>query len=268
MAKLKSPLVAYQKRHVVVAGVWVTGAALTEDATVAMVLTGVWFATAGGLAVLAGLHWRCLAVPVVASWLAASMAVGGFLLLTSTVHRVVDEDVVTVPSASGSPSPATGGEPTTGAATAKGPEALSTGRFSADVHPTWGRATLVEKPGGVRALTLTRFETDPGPDLRVYLVPGDGSSVRGALDLGALKGNKGDKGDQQYDVPADAPDGAVVIWCRALSVAFGTPRWPDAPSAGHPPADPLPERGGNQRGSDLTVPNRRRPREGARGCGR
>lgn len=203
----------------VVAGVWVTGAVLTEDGSVAMVLTGVWFATAGGLAVLAGLHWRRLAVPVIASWLLTSMAVGAFLLLTSTVDRVVDEDVVTVPSTSGSPSPTNAGEPTTGAATAKGPQVLSAGLFSAGAHPTRGRATLVEKPGGARALTLTQFETDPGPDLRVYLVPGDGSSARGALDLGALRGNKG---DQQYDVPTDAPDGAVLIWCRAFSVAFGT----------------------------------------------
>jgi len=32
---------------------------------------------------------------------------------------------------------------------------------------------------------------------------------------------KGNKGDQQYDVPPHAPDGAVVIWCRAFTVAFG-----------------------------------------------
>ena len=203
----------------VVAGVWVTGAVLTEDASVAMVLTGVWLATAGGLAVLVGLHWRRLAVPVIASWLVSSMAVGGFLLLTSAVDRVVDENVVTVPRTSGSPSPANAAEPTASAAPAKGPRVLLAGPFSAGAHPTRGQATLVEKPGGARVLTLTQFETDPGPDLRVYLVPGDGSSVSGALDVGALKGNKG---DQQYDVPTDAPDGAVVIWCRAFTVAFGT----------------------------------------------
>ena len=98
---------------------------------------------------------------------------------------------------------------------------LATGDFRDGAHPTEGVATFLQQPDGSRVLTLTRFDTDPGPDLRVYLVPGNGSSVKGAVDLGALKGNKG---DQQYDVPRDAPEGAVVIWCRAFSVAFGSAR--------------------------------------------
>jgi len=99
-----------------------------------------------------------------------------------------------------------------------GPVLLADGRFRDGAHPTSGRAALIERPDGARVVTLTRFDTDPGPDLRVYVVAGDGSSVEGAVDLGALKGNKG---DQQYDVPPHAPDGAVVIWCRAFTVAFG-----------------------------------------------
>ena len=50
-------------------------------------------------------------------------------------------------------------------------------------------------------LTLTNFEVDNGPDLRVYLVAGparDESEVEDFEDLGALKGNKG---NQQYDIP-------------------------------------------------------------------
>ena len=43
---------------VVVAGVWVTGGLLTEDATVAMLLTGVWFAVAGLAAFLLARRWR------------------------------------------------------------------------------------------------------------------------------------------------------------------------------------------------------------------
>ena len=68
-------------------------------------------------------------------------------------------------------------------------------------------------------VTLTQFQTDPGPDVRVYLVPDPGGSIKDAVDLGGLKGNKG---NQQYDVPAGAEAGAVVIWCRAFTVAFGT----------------------------------------------
>ena len=50
-------------------------------------------------------------------------------------------------------------------------------------------------------------------------MPDPGGSVKDAVDLGGLKGNKG---NQQYDVPAGAEAGAVVIWCRAFTVAFGT----------------------------------------------
>jgi Electron transfer DM13 len=71
--------------------------------------------------------------------------------------------------------------------------------------------------GGYLGLT-----TSPGPDLRVRLVPGDSSDggAPRAVDLGALKGNRG---DQQYRIPGDARIGgrSVVIWCRAFSVAFG-----------------------------------------------
>ena len=205
---------------VVVAGVWVTGGLLTEDATAAMLLTGAWFAVAGLAAFLLARWRRPLAIPVLASWLVTSMAVGGVLLWTSTVDKVVDEDVVTAPG-----TPGASAEPTPNPSMTRqddvGPVVLATGDFRDGAHPTEGVATFLQQPDGGRVVTLTRFDTDPGPDLRVYLVPGNGSSVEGAVDLGALKGNKG---DQQYAVPRDAPDGAVVIWCRAFSVAFGSAR--------------------------------------------
>ena len=205
---------------VVVAGVWVTGGLLTEDATAAMLLTGAWFAVAGLAAFLLARWQRRLAIPVLASWLVTSVAVGGFLLWTSTVDQVVDEDVVTAPG-----TPTASAEPTPNPSMTRqddaDPVVLATGDFRDGAHPTEGVATFIQQPDGGRVLTLTRFDTDPGPDLRVYLAQGNGSSVKGAVDLGALKGNKG---DQQYDVPRDAPDGAVIIWCRAFSVAFGSAR--------------------------------------------
>ncbi len=201
---------------VVVAGVWVTGAVLTEDADIAMVLTGLWFGVAGFAAILLARHRRFLAVPVVGAWLVTSAAVGGYLFWTSTVDDIVDENVVRAQSSRALPmTGAASAEPTEAAA----PMLAAEGRFRADAHPTKGVAALIDTANGDRVLTLTRFRTDPGPDLRVYLVPGDGSNVKDAVDLGGLKGNKG---DQQYDVPPDAPDGAVVIWCRAFTVAFGT----------------------------------------------
>jgi hypothetical protein len=76
---------------------------------------------------------------------------------------------------------------------------------------------------GRRVLTLTGFETAAGPDLRVRVAPGpttDGGADD-VTDLGALKGNRG---NQQYELPPEiGGDGAtVIIWCRAFSALFGS----------------------------------------------
>jgi hypothetical protein len=59
----------------------------------------------------------------------------------------------------------------------------------------------------------------------VRIVPGDSSDGgrSGNVDLGALKGNRG---DQQYAIPrrADVAGATVVIWCRAFSASFGSAR--------------------------------------------
>jgi hypothetical protein len=99
--------------------------------------------------------------------------------------------------------------------------ALAKGHFEvADEGSAKGTATLIKKAAGGHVLTLTGFEVANGPDLRVYLVPGDGKDTGDRIDLGGLKGNIG---NQQYDVPADADTAkykTVVIWCRSFSVAF------------------------------------------------
>ncbi len=90
-------------------------------------------------------------------------------------------------------------------------------------HSVTGTATTIRRAKGGRVLTLTNFEVDNGPDLRVYLVAGparDESEVDDFEDLGALKGNKG---NQQYDLPRGldlSRYSTVVVWCRAFSVNF------------------------------------------------
>lgn len=205
---------------VVTFGVWVTGGLVTDDEQVARVLTGVWFAVTGLAALAISWRYRWLAAPVLAGYLLIAVGIGGFLAYTSTVDQVVDERVVVADA------PA---EPSNGAGAAEQGEPenvlLARGDFEAQAHPTTGTASVIETPEG-SVLTLTDFETDPGPDLRVYLVPAGASGVDGGTDLGAMKGNKG---NQQYDVPGAASRGdlsgtRVVIWCRAFSVAFGTAR--------------------------------------------
>ena len=100
---------------------------------------------------------------------------------------------------------------------------LARGSFESVAHSAVGTATAIRTAAGARVLTLTNFEVDNGPDLRVYLVAGparDESEVEDFEDLGALKGNKG---NQQYELPRDIDLGrytTVVIWCRAFSVNF------------------------------------------------
>jgi hypothetical protein len=107
------------------------------------------------------------------------------------------------------------------------PVALLSGRFHSNAHETVGTATVHRLDDGRRILRLTQFETSNGPDVRVYLVAaGDvteeaAAKRAGILDLGAMKGNKG---DQNYEIPAEvdlAKYRAVSIWCRRFGVNFG-----------------------------------------------
>jgi hypothetical protein len=184
---------------IVLVGLWAAGGLLTNDFRASMALTALWFLV---VAVVAGIVW--VRIPGLRAAAAASIAtfvlVGGYLGYASTTDKTVNEVVATGP-------------------------ALLAGSFESRAHETRGSARIVEKAGS-RLLTLTGFATDPGPDLFVYAVPGrtSGDSVDDGTRLGKLKGNKG---DQQYTLPAGfaTREGAtIVIWCRAFSVSFGAAR--------------------------------------------
>jgi hypothetical protein len=105
---------------------------------------------------------------------------------------------------------------------------LASGSFHSVVHDTKGTASVYQLADGKRILRLTNFETSNGPDVHVYLIAAndasDSETVKkaGFLELGSLKGNIG---DQNYDIPADADLAkyrAVTIWCKRFSVNFGT----------------------------------------------
>ena len=182
-------------------GIWVTGGLLTNDFKLAMALTAAWMALAGlACAVVA---WRRpdLRLPVLGAFLLTAAAAGAYLGRSQFVDDVVNERVVAV-----SPAHAL----------------LATGSFEPVAHEARGAARVIRTSEG-RVLTLTGFEVANGPDLRVYVVAGPARSedeVDDFEDLGALKGNKG---NQQYDLPKgvdlDRPH-TVVIWCRAFSVNF------------------------------------------------
>ena len=114
------------------------------------------------------------------------------------------------------------------AAAASRPAALYSGGFHDVAHKSKGTATVFQLPDGKRVLRLTEFETSNGPDVQLYMVAApdarDNATVTSAgfVSLGALKGNKG---DQNYDVPSDVDltkYRSVTIWCRRFGVNFGT----------------------------------------------
>ncbi|WP_330294427.1 DM13 domain-containing protein [Streptomyces sp. NBC_00503] len=142
--------------------------------------------------------------------------------------RAVNEALPTARSApAASPSP---GSATTAAPAPSGPRTLAQGTLISHEHSTTGTAKLIRLPDGSRTLRLEDLDTSNGPDLRVWLT--DAPVKEGAagwrvfddgkyVSLGKLKGNKG---DQNYEIPADlnlAEYSSVTIWCDRFDVSFG-----------------------------------------------
>jgi Electron transfer DM13 len=198
---------------VVALGVWVTGAWISNDFRVSMALTAIWFAIAGAACVALAWRFRPLRVPVLLGYTLSAVGIGLFLGLTTVRDRVVDERVVSAAPATPAPSAGT-------PAPARTVE-LARARFRSHEHETTGTAAVVRLPDGRRFATLTGFATSPGPDLRVRLVPGDSAAGAQGVDLGPLKGNRG---DQQYAIPAGVrvSGRTLLIWCRAFSAPFGS----------------------------------------------
>jgi hypothetical protein len=109
----------------------------------------------------------------------------------------------------------------------KGPMAITRGNFKSLAHETKGTASIYQLGDGKRTLRLTEFETSNGPDVHVYLTAAEvekGSYAikdAGFIDLGSMKGNKG---DQNYEIPAGVDLNKyknVSIWCARFGVNFG-----------------------------------------------
>ena len=95
---------------------------------------------------------------------------------------------------------------------------LLSGGFSGSTgHSVVGDALVLNDGSEQRFLRLENFESQNGPDLKVYLRAADDQFVN----LGELKGNIG---DQNYEIPADTDletFSAVQIWCERFGVLFG-----------------------------------------------
>ena len=159
------------------------------------------------------------------------------------IDDVVDETIpqaaptTTTPDAGDAPAPtstttpqtngdASTSEPAPGATPPAFPLTLTSGDFIDLAHSGTGTAAVIELEDGTRILRFENLDVDNGPDLRVILsatalVDDDGAYDDGDfLDLGVLKGNKG---NQNYEIPADVDIddyATVAIWCRRFNVTF------------------------------------------------
>ena len=103
---------------------------------------------------------------------------------------------------------------------------LAGGQFVSLDHGTRGKVRIVEGDDGGRVVRLEGLDTSNGPDLFVYLSTTGAKGEESTFDddfvsLGRLKGNKG---DQNYAVPANVDLSrftSVVIWCDRFNSAFG-----------------------------------------------
>jgi hypothetical protein len=206
------PIVALGVLVGLLAGLWIAAGLLAPTYLTSIVFGVAWFVIASVLLGRAVKRRPDLKWWVRGTFLATAAVCTAAFAWTSLRDKTVNEAVPV-------------GVPASAATKKHGPKpqnvALAAGPFKvADEGSANGTATVVRRRSGERVLTLTRFAVNNGPDLRVYLVPGDGKDVGRHIDLGGLKGNKG---NQKYDVPRSADlerYRTVVIWCRSFTVAF------------------------------------------------
>ena len=95
---------------------------------------------------------------------------------------------------------------------------LASGSFSGESrYDITGQALVLNDGSEQRFLRFEDFESDNGPDLKVYLRAANGDFVN----LGELKGNIG---NQNYEIPVDVDLSVfdtVQIWCERFGVEFG-----------------------------------------------
>lgn len=109
---------------------------------------------------------------------------------------------------------------------AAGSKAVASGQFKGLAHETTGTATIYQLNNDY-TLRFTNFSTSNGPDVHIYLVAApDASSDEtihhaGFINLGKLKGNKG---EQNYTLPTGIDLDkyrSVCLWCQRFEVNFG-----------------------------------------------
>ena len=167
-------------------------------------------------------------IAVVALGVGAALGLYWFQPWKLVTDRTVTEALSSPAPALPAPAPTPALTPT--AAETTGPTIVTAGEFVTHEHDTSGSARIVRAADGSHTLEIVGLDTSNGPDLRVWLtdqpvrsgvagwrVFDDGAWV----EVGRLKGNKG---DQVYALPSGLDPLAyrsVSIWCKRFAVSFG-----------------------------------------------
>ena len=180
-----------------------------------------------------GRRRKALGRPLVIGVLTVAVAGLGFglywfqpwkLWQDETVQEALPGTVAT--SAAPTAAPARSGPPSPDAE----PRTLASGVLISHEHATSGTVKLVRLADGSHVVRLENLDTSNGPDLRVWLTDAPVREGRAGwhvfddgayVSLGKLKGNKG---SQNYPVPADVDPAdftSVSIWCDRFDVSFG-----------------------------------------------
>jgi hypothetical protein len=88
------------------------------------------------------------------------------------------------------------------------------------IHSAEGLAKIIPLSNNSNILRLENLKVTNGPDLYVYL-----STDKGASDFVSLGKLKANNGNQNYNIPSGtdlSKYNAVLIWCKAFSVLFGS----------------------------------------------
>lgn len=168
-----------------------------------------------------------VAVAVVVLVACVAVGLAAFQPWRLVTNTTVDEAFPAAPTAS-APAPTASAPASPPSAT--GPALLARGSFVTHEHRTSGSVAVYAGADGRRVLRIEGLETSDGPDLHVWLT--DAPVIEGQagwrvfddgeyVELGRLKGNRG---NQNYDVPAGvdlAQLTSVSIWCDRFNVSFG-----------------------------------------------
>jgi hypothetical protein len=136
----------------------------------------------------------------------------------------IDESADEAPPVEAAAAGPEGGSSPPAAARVGPKEVFGTRTWNSVEHGTTGRVRIYQKADGSHVLRLEDLDTSNGPDLRLVLSKGayetQNDLSRGWLDLGRLKGNKG---NSNYTIRAGTDLNqyrSVVIWCQRFDAVF------------------------------------------------